>query len=176
MFTLQPLDPEKYRQQTRRSTLIIVALLASFCILLATLSVQLFGHPGANNFRWNLGGVIAGALVTIAVVRLRFWQQDWMAPAVYGFQLKRTLMKVTNVMHHLEAAVAADDPTAIKLLRFYHLGITQMYTLDGNSSGLNEMVKEIDQHREKMLAQGIDPEQTQLDPTWLQAVVRRSAD
>ncbi len=172
MFSLQPLDPETYRQQTRRSTLILVVLLASCCILLASLSVQVFGQPGANNFRWNLGGVIAGVLVTIAVVRLHFWQQAWMAPAVYGFQLKRNLMKITNIMHHLEAAVAKGDPSAIKLLRFYHLGITQMYRLDGNSSALSEMIKDVDQHRERMLELGMDIDQQQLDLSSLQAVVR----
>ena len=170
MFTLQPLNPEDYRQQTRRSTLIIVALLAGCCIVLAGLSVLLFGESGANNFRWNLGGVIAGALLTIALVRLLFWQQDWMASAVYGFRLKRNLMKVTNIMHHLEAGVAAGNPTAMKLLRFYHLGIAQMYTLDAIGAALSDMVKEIDQHRERVLALGLETEQSQLDPAWLQQV------
>lgn len=172
MFSLQPLDPEVYRQQTRRSTLIIVALLASCCILLASLSVQVLGQPGANNFRWNLGGVVAGVLLTVAIVRLQFWQQEWMAAAIYGFQLKRNLMKITNIMHHLEVAVTRGDPTALKLLRFYHLGISQMYRLDGNSSALSEMVKEIDQHRERMLELGMNTDQQQFDPSWLQRVVR----
>ena len=173
MFEIQPLDPERYREQTRGSTLIIVAILALSCIILATLSITLFGTPDGNNFRWNLGGVLAGLLLTIAVVRFYCWQQPWMAPAVYGFRLKRNLMKVTNIMHQVEAGVAANDPTAMRVLRFYHLGVTQMYRLDGNSSALSDMVRQIDKHRERMLAHGLEPEQQRLDPAWLATVSER---
>lgn len=170
MFEIQPMDSLLYREQTRRSTLILCAILAALCISLATLSVALFGEAGGNNFRWNLGGVIAGLLLTMALVRLYLWQQPWMAPAVYGFRLKRNLMKVTNIMHQVEAGVTANDPTAMRVLRFYHLGLTQMHQLDGNSSAASELVKEVDQHREHMLAQGIEPEQSRLDPSWLAEV------
>jgi len=121
-----------------------------------------------------LGGVLAGLLATVALVRLQFWSQPWMALAVYGWQLKRSLMSITNVMHHVQAGVAAGDPQAMKLLRFYHLGLTQMYQLDNNLTALSQMVREIDQHREAMEARGLDPEQTRLDPAWLEAV--RPAD
>lgn len=167
MFEIQPMDPLLYREQTRRSTLILCAILAVFCIALATLSVALFGEPGGNNFRWNLGGVIAGLLLTIALVRRHLWQQPWMASATYGFRLKRNLMKVTNILHQVKAGVAANDPTAMRVLRFYHLGLTQMHQLDGNSSAASDLVREVDQHREHMLAQGIELEQHRLDPSWL---------
>ena len=39
-------------------------------------------------------------------------------------------------MHQVTAAVQNDDPTAMKVLRFYHLGLLQMHELDGNSSAL----------------------------------------
>ena len=170
MFEIQPMDPLQYREQTRRSTLILCVILAALCISLATLSVALFGEPGGDNFRWNLGGVIAGLLLTIALVRLHLWQQPWMTPAVYGFRLKRNLMKVTNILHQVKAGVAADDSTAMRVLRFYHLGLTQMHQLDGNSSAASDLVKEIDQHREHMLAHGLELEQDRLDPSWLAEV------
>jgi alpha-acetolactate decarboxylase len=89
---------------------------------------------------------------------------------VYGWRLKRSLMRVTNVMHHVKAGVAQGDASAMKLLRFYHLGLTQMHQLDGNSSELSQMVREIDAHREAMQAQGLEPEQNRLDPAWLERV------
>ncbi|MNF02322.1 hypothetical protein D3C80_2014540 [compost metagenome] len=58
----------------------------------------------------------------------------------------------------------------MKLLRFYHLGLTQMHQLDGNLSDLSQMTREIDQHREAMEALGLDPEKNRLDPAWLDAV------
>ncbi|MDH4612668.1 DUF3087 domain-containing protein [Pseudomonas sp. BN102] len=170
MFEIRPMSPELYRQQTRRITLVVASLFLVLAMLFATFSVQLFGEPGGDNFRWNLVGVLAGLAFTVAVVRIQLWPRPWMAPAVYGWQLKRNLMRVGNVMHRVKEGVAARDPAAMKLLRFYHLGLTQMHQLDGNLSDLNQMTREIDQHREAMEAQGLDVEQNCLDPAWLEAV------
>ena len=175
MFEIRQWNPEKYRQQTRRSTLILVLIFLLLGMLLSTLSVRLFGEQGGDNFRWNLGGVIAGLVLSLALVRFKFWRQPWMAAAVYGWQLKRSLMSITNVMHHVSAGVAAQDPTAMKLLRFYHLGLGQMHQLDANSSALSQMQAEIDQHLAAMQALGMDTEQHQLNPAWLEAVKQANA-
>lgn len=169
-FEIRPMSPELYRQQTRRITLIVAGLFIGLALLLSTFCVQLFGSPGGDNFRWNLVGVLAGLALTVALVRLQFWSRPWMAPAVYGWRLKRSLMRVGNVMHKVKAGVAAGDPTAMKLLRFYHLGLTQMHQLDGNLSDLSQQAREIDQHREAMQAQGLDVEQNRLEQSWLDAV------
>jgi hypothetical protein len=170
MFEITPINPEHYRQQTRRSTLLIAVIFLALAMLCATASTQLFGTPGGDNFRWNLLGVLAGLGLTIALVRLQLWSRPFMAAAVYGWRLKRSLMRVTNVMHHVKAGVAQGDASAMKLLRFYHLGLTQMHQLDGNSSELSQMVREIDAHCEAMQAQGLELEQNRLDPAWLERV------
>jgi hypothetical protein len=170
MFELKPCDPATYRQQTRRSTLVIAVLFLALAMLLSSLAVMLFGEPGGDNFRFNVGGVFAGVLITVALVRGPFWSQPWMASAVYGWQLKRSLMSVTNVMHKVSERVQANDPSAIKLLRFYHLGLTQMHELDANSSAQAQLVGEIEAHKAKMQALGIDIAQTRLDPAWLDSL------
>ncbi|AOZ11373.1 MULTISPECIES: DUF3087 family protein [Pseudomonas] len=170
MFELKSMSPEAYRQQTRRSTLYIALLFALLALVISGLAVMLAGVPGGDNFRLNLAGVIVALIVTVGLVRYVFWSQPWMAAAVYGWQLKRSLMRVTNVMHHVTAGVMAGDVSALKLLRFYHLGITQMYQLDANSSALSQMVREIDLHKARLEALGIDTEQTRLDPTWIEKV------
>lgn len=170
MFELKPCDPTTFRQQTRRSTLIIAVLFMALAMLLSTLAVMLFGDPGGDNFRFNVGGVFAGVLITVALVRGPFWTQPWLAPAVYGWQLKRNLMRVTNVMHTLKERVQANDPTALKVLRFYHLGLTQMHELDANSSAQVQLVGEMEAHRAKMQALGIDTDQTRFDPSWLEGL------
>ena len=142
MFAIKPMDPHTYRQQTRRSTLIIVVLFVLLTMLLSTGAVSLLGQPGGDNFRYNLA-------------------------AVYGWQLKRNLMRVTNVMHQVTSGVSANNPAAMKLLRFYHLGLLQMHQLDGNTSALSSLTREIDQHREQMEAQGLDLDQTRFDSAWL---------
>ena len=170
MFELKPMSPEAYRQQTRRSTLYIALLFALLALVISGLAVMLAGVPGGDNFRLNLAGVIVALIVTVGLVRYVFWSQPWMAAAVYGWQLKRNLMRVTNVMHHVTAGVLAGAVSALKLLRFYHLGITQMYQLDANSSALSQMVREIDLHKARLEALGIDTEQTRLDPAWIEKV------
>jgi len=170
MFELKPMSPEAYRHHTRRSTLYIALLFALLALVISGLAVMLAGVPGGDNFRLNLAGVIVALIVTVGLVRYVFWSQPWMAAAVYGWQLKRSLMRVTNVMHHVTAGVMAGDVSALKLLRFYHLGITQMYQLDANSSALSQMVREIDLHKARLEALGIDTEQTRLDPAWIEKV------
>lgn len=170
MFEIQQLNPEDYRQQTRRSSLIIAVTFIVLALLLSTAAVALFGQAGGDNFRWNLAGVLAALLLTVALVRGVMWSQPWMAAAVYGWQLKRSLMRVTNVMHHVKAGVSAHDPDAMHLLRFYHLGLTQMHQLDGNSSALSEAVAEINRHLERMQSLGMDTDQPRLQADWLAAV------
>lgn len=170
MFEIKQMDPEVYRHETRRSTLIVILIFVALAMLLASLAVMLFGEPGGDNFRWNLGGVLAGLALAVLLVRRKFWSQPWMASAVYGWRLKRSLMSVTNVMHRVTAGVAAGEPNAMKLLRFYHLGLIQMHRLDGNSSSLNQMLQEVEQHQERMRAQHLDTDQPRLDPAWLEAL------
>src|SRR5471032_1119903 len=170
MFEIQPMNAQTYRRQTRRSTVIIALMFLALAMVLSTAAVALFGEPGGDNLRFNIGGVFAALLLMAALMRGKFWTQEWMAPAVYGWQLKRSLMSVTNVMHQVTAAVEAGDPTAMKVLRFYHLGLTQMHALDANSSAQAQLVGEIDAHQAKMQALGIDTEQTRLDPAWLDSL------
>ena len=170
MFEIQPMNAETYRQQTRRSTVIIALVFLALAMALSTLAVAVFGEPGGDNLRFNIGGVFAAVLVMVALMRQLFWSQQWMAPAVYSWQLKRSLMSITNVMHNVTTAVEAGDPSAMKLLRFYHLGLSQMHQLDGNSSDHGQLSREMEQHKARMEELGIDTGQTRLDPLWIEAV------
>ena len=168
MFEIRPIDPATYRSQTRRSTLIIAVVFLALAMLFSSLAVMLLGEPGGDNFRLNVAGVALALAITAALLRGAFWSQPWMASAVYGWRLKRSLMRITNVMHQVTEGVARHDPTAMKLLRFYHLGLSQMHDLDGNSSDHSQLLREADQHTEKMQASGLDIDQPRLDRQWLE--------
>jgi len=174
MFEIKPWDAALYRQQTRRSTLIVAVVFLALAMLLSSLAVMLFGTPGGDNFRFNLGGIIAAVVVMAALMRLYFWSRPWMAAAVYGWQLKRSLMSITNVMHQVKAGVQARDPVAMKLLRFYHLGLGQMHQLDANSSAQASLDREAGEHMAAMQALGLEIDQPRLDPAWIEAVKRAS--
>jgi hypothetical protein len=47
MFEIQPMDPATFRQQTRRSTMIIAVLFLVLAMALSTAAVALFGEPAA---------------------------------------------------------------------------------------------------------------------------------
>lgn len=55
MFEIKPCDPQTYRQQTRRSTLIVAVMFVALAMLLSSLAVMAFGEPGGDNFRFNVG-------------------------------------------------------------------------------------------------------------------------
>jgi peptidoglycan biosynthesis protein MviN/MurJ (putative lipid II flippase) len=175
MFEIHAFDPVLYRRQTRRSTLFIALIFLSLAMLLSTLAVHTWGTPGGDNLRLNIAGVAVGFLLSALLVRQVFWSQPWMAAAVYGWRLKRNLMRVTNVMHQVTAGVLTRDPAAMQLLRFYHLGLTQMHQLDGNSSALNQTLRDSEQHKACMLELAMDTEVSRLDPAWLAAVKQANA-
>ena len=60
MFEIKQWNPETYRRQTRRSTLIIALIFVLLAVTLSSVAVMLFGEADGDNFRLNLGGVIAG--------------------------------------------------------------------------------------------------------------------
>lgn len=173
-FEIQPLDPQNYRQQTRRSTWVIAASFVLLALVCSSVAVQLVGSADGDNFWVNLGGVGVALLLTFAVVRSVFWSHPLMAAAVYGWRLKRSLMSITNVMHHVTAGVKVNDPLSMKILRFYHLGVTQMHHLDGNSGEHINMLAEIAAHEQKMHEQGIPVDQPVFDPQWLKQLERRA--
>ncbi|KAA0874292.1 DUF3087 family protein [Nitrincola tapanii] len=166
-FQLQVRNPETYREETRKSNWIMVAVFAVIAMTLATLSVQFLGEENGNNFYWNLGGVLAGLLITTLIFRFILWNHPLMDSARYGWQLKRSLMSLTNIMHHIEAGVEAQNPTALKALRFYHLGLEQMHRLEQNETALLEMKVTMRQHLDRMHDLGLEAEQTRFDPEWL---------
>ncbi|SFX33768.1 DUF3087 family protein [Marinospirillum alkaliphilum] len=174
MFELQPLDPDNYRQQTRKSSLILIVLFAATGMLLSSLLVLLWGTPGGNNFRLNLLGVALSLGSTLLLVRFYLKDQPFMREAVYGWHLKRNLMRVTNVMHRVKPLAETDHPRALQILRFYQLALEQMHQLEGNDTGLLELKVEKQQTAERMQALGLDPNQTRLDARWISELQDRT--
>ncbi|POB02696.1 DUF3087 family protein [Halopseudomonas oceani] len=171
LFRIEHRDPETFRRQTRRSSMIVVATFALFGMAIPALLVGLFGGAGeGGNFGLNLVGVLLAAAITAILVRTVFLKQSWMDAAAYGWRLKRSLMRVTNQMHQVKDGVKAGDESAMLLLRFYHLGLQEMHHLDGNTSEMLELVAEREQLREALAARGVSEEQLALRSEWLEHV------
>src|SRR5699024_6728146 len=83
-FKLKNINPEEYRQQTRKATWVIIVAFVALAMLLSCLMVMFFGEPGGDNFRLSLEVVATGVFVTAGLVRSIFSKQPWMADVVYG--------------------------------------------------------------------------------------------
>jgi hypothetical protein len=173
IFELEQRDPDTYRKETRKNTLILIVIFVVLAMGLSTLSVSFFGKPDGNNFVWNVAGVFTGFILTTLIFKRILWYQPWMNASVYGWELKRCLMSITNIMHHVENGIEQNDITAIKLLRFYHLGLMQMHRLEGNDGGISELQKPVQALLQKIEALELDPQQTRFDPAWINEVKQK---
>ena len=166
-FRLQEINPQDFRRQTRNASIRIMLVFAASAMLLSAGLVSWLGAAGDSNFKWNLTGVILGLLFTSALVAGLFHKQQWMAASVYGWRLKRCLMRITNQMHHLKKAVEQEDTQAMQILSFYHLALYHMHQLDGNASAASELVHEMNTHRDAMTKLQLPLEQHELKSEWL---------
>ena len=163
MFKIEEIDPVYYRKQTRKSSMIIVAICIVIGFCLARLAVTYFGEYTDNHIVLNLLGAFAGLLITFWIVNAFFKNAPWMKEAMYAWRLKRHIMYIYNAKSLLQKAADQDDVEAIKILRFYQLGTAQMYTLDNNSHDLYELNAQMEQLESKMKAMGIEVAQTEFD-------------
>jgi len=163
MFKIEEIDPAHYRAQTRKSTMIAVAIFLVIGFFTARLTVTQLGEYSDNHIVLNLMGAFVGLVITLWIIKSFFADAPWMKEAVYGWNLKRRLMYIYNAMSLLEKAAEQDDVEAIKILRFYHLGQEQMLRFDNNSHELFELGLKMRPLETKMNEMGIDLNQTEFD-------------
>lgn len=164
MFQLQQIDPAFYRKQTRNATLRVMALFLVIGMITAMTTVEYLKPYNSSLIFLNLFGAAIGLVITGLVVNVFFKNKPWMAEAIYGWRLKRNLLHITNVIDTLKAKADQNDIEALKILRFYHLGLSQMHQLDNNSHELINLKAEKEQLVQKLINLNIDIDQTQFDP------------
>ncbi|SFR51639.1 DUF3087 domain-containing protein [Thiomicrospira sp. ALE5] len=170
MFQIQDIDPKVYRTNTRNATIRIMALFILVGFSTSYGFYSLFDNPH-NPLTIQIIGALMGLVLVFWITAKFFKDKPWMKEAMYGWKLKRSLMHITNAMRQLQEKVAAGDQDAMKIMRFYHLGVTQMYTLEQNTSGLIDLKAEKEQLEAQMRELGLDVEQTTFELAKLKAVV-----
>jgi hypothetical protein len=173
MFQIQDIDPKVYRTNTRNATIRIMALFILVGFSTSYGFYSLFDNPN-NPLTLQIIGALIGLALVFWITAKFFKDKPWMAEAMYGWKLKRSLMHITNAMRQLQEKVEAGDVEAMKIMRFYHLGVTQMYTLEQNTSGLIDLKAEKEQLAGKMQELGVDTEQTTFELAKLKAVLGES--
>jgi hypothetical protein len=162
MFQIQDIDPKHYRTQTRNATLRIMGLFIVVGFISSYGFYSLFDNP-PNPITLQVIGALIGLGLTFWFVAKFLKDKPWMKEAMYGWQLKRSLMHITNAMRPLQEKVEQGNVEAMKIMRFYHLGISQMYTFEQNTTGLIDLKAEKEALENTLRELGIDTEQTQFD-------------
>ncbi len=168
MFKLEDIEPSYYRKKTRNATLIIMAIFIVIGFFFAHLSVTYLGDYSNNKLVLNLMGALVGLLVTAYIIKKFFADKPWMKESMYAWQLKRNLMHITNVLEKVQNAAKQNDPHALKIMRFYHLGLEQMHKLEANSSAIMDILAEKKEIEEKMTQLELNLNQTEFDPAWVE--------
>ncbi len=163
MFKIQEIDPAYYRKQTRKSTLMIMAVYIVIGFITAKLTVTYLGGYYSNHTVLNLSGAFIGLFIIFWIVNTFFKDANWMKESMYGWRLKRHLMYIYNALTRLQNASDQGDVNAIKILRFYQLATKQMYRFDNNSYGLIELQSQMQKLESKMKEMGIEINQTEFD-------------
>jgi len=166
MFKIEEIDPVYYRKQTRKATFIVMAIFIVIGFGFATLAVELFGEYSSNKLVLNFMGAFVGLLITGTIVKVFFADKEWMKEAIYAWRLKRNLMYISNVLQNIKDAVENDDQQAMKILRFYHLGLEQMHRLEDNNQALIDVIADKKKLAAKMEALNVDLNQFEFDFTW----------
>jgi hypothetical protein len=169
MFCIEEINPEQYRTKSRNATLVMMAIFIVIGFIGASTSVHYLSEYNSNKIVLNLIGAFAGLLITAWIVYKFLADKPFMYESMYGVRLKRHLMYVSNKLRPIQEAAENGDCNAMKCLRFYHLGLTQMNTFDNNSSANIDLKKEKDALVEKMQALNLDLNQTCLDPEWTES-------
>lgn len=169
MFKLEDIEPKFYQKQTRNATLIVMAIFIVIGLVFANLFPMWLGDYFYSTLMLNFMGAFVGLLITAFIARYLFADKPWMHEVMYGWRLKRNLMHVTNRLHHILEATEQGDQQAMKILRFYHLGLGQMHRLDNNSTSLIDLVVEKRNLEKRMTELGLDLNQTEFDQAWVEA-------
>lgn len=168
MFTIEQIDPVFYRKKTRNATLIIMAVFIVIGFAFASLAVTYLGDYSNNKLVLNLMGALFGLLITAYIIKTFFADKPWMKESMYAWRLKRSLMHITNVHKKVQQAAKNGDEHALKIMRFYHLGLEQMHKLEANSAALIDMEVEKREVEAQIKERGLELNQIEFDPEWVE--------
>lgn len=173
MFTIEDIEPNYYRKQTRKATIKIMALFIVIGFSTARLTIHLLGEYSNNHLVLNFIGAFLGLLITAAIVKIYFADKKWMKEAIYAWKLKRHLMAISNVLNNINTAIESNDIEAMKALRFYHLGTAQMHLLEDNNHALIDLKPEMNTLELKMNELGVELEQIKFDLSKIEKYKRK---
>jgi len=151
---LRTIDKAIYQEHRSRIQWIMVATLFATSIGFAELYRAIF-VGGESSLLLNALGVVTGvAIVTLGLFRLR--DTPYFDEVHYVWQLKQELNRIYRKTQKLDAALEAGQREAF-VIKLYSLeGSRQVYELDDNTLTMSDLVRQLDELRDRIAQEGWD--------------------
>jgi len=163
---LKEIDKIRYTKHYR----IIFAGIAFVLLIIApatsALFISLFSNPEGSYLFHNLAGVIVGVVI-VAIVLTKFRQHPFMYEVVYVWELKQQLNRIRRKQRKIEAAIENKDKDAMLIMNFMLHGSKQLYELDDNTITMEDLLRKIQVHDERMEAAGLSSSTDSYNPAML---------
>jgi len=134
---LREIDKELYQKKQRKVAIIFCSIFAVFGLGFSALLRHYFANPEGENMAVNLTGVLIGLLITLLIFS-QVYTKPFFDELRYGWNLKRTALKIQNHRHKWEEQLRTGDQSAAIVLAFYYQATLQLQMLDKNEFGYNE--------------------------------------
>ena len=163
---LKEIDKVRYSKHYK----IIFAGIAFVLLIIAPASsalfISLFNNPEGAYFFHNLAGVVVGVAI-VAIVLTKFRQHPFMLEVVYVWELKQQLNRIRRKQRKIEAAVENNDKDAMIIMNFMLHGSKQLYQLDDNTLTMEDLLRKIQIHDERMKVAGLSSSTDSYNPEML---------
>lgn len=168
-MTLKDINKAVYRKNLNR---VIIGFVASFALLgvgFGQLLILFFSLPEADNFKYNLTGVLL-ALALCGVVLNSVKNNRFFNEIYYVWQLKQCQNRIYRSLKKVKQARDNNETDAFELLYFYYKSLIQVYTLDDNTITLTEINKELATLQEKAVTLNIELGEPKFDDNMLKTI------
>jgi hypothetical protein len=163
---LREINKNRYRKHYRITFAGIAFVLLIIAPATSALFISLFSNPEGSYFFHNLAGVIVGvAIITFALNKFR--HHPFMVEVVYVWDLKQQLNKIHRKQRKIEAAIENNDKDAMIIMNFMLHGSKQLYELDDNTITMEDLLRKIQVHDERMQAAGLSSSTDAYNPAML---------
>lgn len=164
---LREIDKVRYSKHYK----IIFAGIAFVLLIIApatsALFISLFSNPEGAYFFHNLAGVVVGVAI-VTFVLYKFRQHPFMLEVIYVWDLKQQLNKIRRKQRNIEAAVENNDKDAMIIMNFMLHGSKQLYELDDNTLTMEDLLRKIQLHDERLQAAGLSSSTDAYNPALLE--------
>lgn len=151
---LKKIDKALYQERRSRIQWAMIAALFALALLFSELYRYLF--VGGESSVWLNGLGVATAVAIVVFVLLRLRDTPYFEEVNYVWKLKQELNRIYRAQQKLDAALAQNRREAL-IIRLYNLEASrQVYDLDDNTLTMSELVRDLDELRERIREENLE--------------------